>query len=511
MSLVSMQFFTFIAVALIGYYLIPKRFQWIWLLLFSYVYYISYGIKYVFFILYTTCVTYFLALLIYCIGKKIDDNNKKSIEHKKRMVIIIALLLEFGVLAVLKYTNFVIENINSIFNSDISMMKLILPIGISFYTFQSVGYVLDVYWERCRPEKNFLKLALFVSFFPQIMQGPIGRYSNLAHQLYDSHSFNVYNIERGMQRILWGLFKKLVIADNAALFVNPIFDNYRDYDGLAILGVLAYSAQLYGDFSGAMDIVIGIAQMFGIKMDENFQRPYFSISITDFWHRWHITLGTWMKDYVFYPLTFSGWMSKLGKFCKKRVGKVHGRAIPVCIANIIVFLVVGIWHGAAWKYIVYGLYNGLIIGISGVLASEYRRWKNKLNIDDKSNKWRIVQIIRTFILVNISWFFDRADTITQAFIMMKNAFTKWKPSQIMTIEISTSGIKYTIMSLAIVFIGCAIVFAVSFCQEKGMHVRESISKRPMIVRWGLYVVMIISLSALGVTPRLSGGFIYAQF
>ena len=289
MSLVSMQFFTFIVVALIGYYLIPKRFQWIWLLLFSYVYYISYGVKYVFFILYTTCVTYFSALLIYCIGKKIDDNNKKSIEHKKKMVIIIALLLEFGVLAVLKYTNFVIENINSIFNSDISMMKLILPIGISFYTFQSVGYVLDVYWERCRPEKNFLKLALFVSFFPQIMQGPIGRYSNLAHQLYDSHSFNVYNIERGMQRILWGLFKNLVIADNAALFVNPIFDNYRDYDGLAILGVLAYSAQLYGDFSGAMDIVIGIAQMFGIKMDENFQRPYFSISNTDFWHRWHIT------------------------------------------------------------------------------------------------------------------------------------------------------------------------------------------------------------------------------
>lgn len=145
MSLVSMQFFTFIAVALIGYYLIPKRFQWIWLLLFSYVYYISYGIKYVFFILYTTCVTYFSALIIYCIGKKTDDKNKKSIEHKKRMVIIIALLLEFGVLAVLKYTNFVIENINSIFNSDISMMKLILPIGISFYTFQSVGYVLDVY------------------------------------------------------------------------------------------------------------------------------------------------------------------------------------------------------------------------------------------------------------------------------------------------------------------------------------------------------------------------------
>ena len=354
MSLTSIEFLVFVIVAVVGYYIIPKRCQWMWLLLFSYIYYASAGIQYLGFILYTTLVTYGTALVIHRIDQT-DEAHKKDAKQKKKGVLILALLFVFGLLGVLKYTNFIVQNIDQLFHTDFGPFHLLLPIGLSFYTFQSAGYILDVYWNRCEPEKNVFRFALFVSFFPQILQGPIGRYSNLAHQLYDSHSFNVYNIERGMQRILWGLFKKLVIADNAALFVNPIFDNYRDYDGLAILGVLAYSAQLYGDFSGAMDIVIGIAQMFGIKMDENFKRPYFSISITDFWHRWHITLGTWMKDYLFYPLTFSGWMSKLGKFCKKRVGKVHGRAIPVCIANIIVFLVVGIWHGAAWKYIVYGL------------------------------------------------------------------------------------------------------------------------------------------------------------
>lgn len=510
MSLISMKFLTFVTAALIGYYLIPKKYQWIWLLAFSYIYYASSGMKYLVFLVYTTFVTYGTARLIYRTDEKCAE-QKEKIKTRKKSILVLALILDFGLLAVLKYTNFTITNINALFHTDIRMMKLLLPLGISFYTFQSAGYILDVYWKRCEPEKNIFRFALFVSFFPQILQGPIGRYSSLAHQLYEEHSFDYIRIERGIQRILWGFFKKMVIADTAAVFVDAIFDSYQTYNGLAILGVLAYSAQLYGDFSGGVDVAIGIANMFGIEMDENFKRPYFSVSITDFWHRWHITLGTWMKDYLFYPLSLSKGMSKLGKAAKKTFGKTYGRAIPICVANIVVFLVVGIWHGAAWKFIVYGLYNGLIIGASGLLAKNYRDWKKKYGINDKSNGWRIFQIVRTFLLVNISWFFDRADTIPQAFTMMKNAVTVWKPMQLLDIRIGASGPAYTVMAVGILLISCVIQFVVSLNQEKGIQIRDSISAKPRIIRWAVYMALILAISAIGLPPNTAGGFIYAQF
>ena len=243
MSLISMKFLTFVAATVIGYYLIPRKYQWVWLLLFSYIYYASSGIKYLVFLLYTTVVTYGTARLIYQADEKFAE-QKEKLKNYKRNILVAALLLDFGMLAVLKYTNFAIANINAWFQTDIGMVKFLLPLGISFYTFQSVGYILDVYWKRCEPEKNVFRFALFVSFFPQILQGPIGRYSSLAHQLYEEHSFDYVRIERGIQRVLWGFFKKMVIADTAAVFVNAIFDQYQTYNGLAILGVLAYSAQL---------------------------------------------------------------------------------------------------------------------------------------------------------------------------------------------------------------------------------------------------------------------------
>ena len=260
-----------------------------------------------------------------------------------------------------------------------------------------------------------------------------------------------------------------------------------------------------------MDVVIGIASMFGIEMDENFKRPYFSISITDFWHRWHITLGTWMKDYLFYPLSLSKGMGKFGKFAKKTFGKTYGRALPICVANIVVFLVVGIWHGAAWKFIVYGLYNGLIIGFSGLMAKNYRDWKKKLKINDKSNGCHIFQIVRTFILVNISWFFDRADTIPQAFTMMKNSVTVWKPAQILDISVGMAGSMYTIIALIILGLGCVVQFIVSYEQEKNVDVQGAIDKKAKLVKWAVYVMLLVAIAILGMPPNSSGGFIYAQF
>ncbi len=214
------------------------------------------------------------------------------------------IILDLSLLAVLKYTNFVIENINLITNGHISAVNLILPLGISYYTFQTIGYLLDVYWGREEAERNFFKYALFVSFFPQLVQGPIGRFGRLGKQLTAEHVLDFHRIKYGLERVLWGLFKKMIIAEWASVFRIAVFSDPEQYSGIAIFGVLLYTIELYGDFAGGIDVVIGIAEMFGVKMDENFRQPLFSTSVSDLWRRWHISLGTWMKDYVFYPLRY---------------------------------------------------------------------------------------------------------------------------------------------------------------------------------------------------------------
>lgn len=508
MSLISMEFLIFVGIAVIGYYLIPKRFQWIWLLIFSYIYYASSGIKILFFQLYTTITTYGTGRLLDRVNhKELPRNEAKS---RKRRILIGCLLLNFGMLAVLKYTNFAIENVNAIFHAGISFQKLILPLGISFYTFQSMGYIIDVYWGKYEAEKNPFRFALFVSFFPQLLQGPIGRFDRLARQLYEQHSFDLLKAQYALQLMLWGFFKKLVLADRAAVVVNQVFQNYTQYSGVTnIVAVLMYSIQLYMDFSGGMDVVMGVAALFGVELDQNFKRPYFATSITDFWHRWHITLGTWMKDYIFYPVSLSKWMGKFGKWSKKAFGKKTGRVVPICVANIIVFLVVGIWHGAAWKYIAYGLYNGLIIAISSLLAPLYRKGFEKFHINPKSGAWHVVQILRTFLLVNISWYFDMAVSLSAAFAMMKSTVTGFSLATLTDGSLMMLGLdKLDYMILAM---GCLVVFLISFLKERGIQIRESLGRKPLVIRWAVYGMLVFGIPMFGYVMTTTGGFIYAQF
>lgn len=505
MSLISMEFLLFVGIAVMGYYLIPKRFQWIWLLIFSYIYYASSGIRLLAFLLFTTVTTYGA-------GRLLDRINvlQKGKKNRKRSVLIGCLLLNFGMLAVLKYTNFAIENVNAIFHTGLSFQKLILPLGISFYTFQSMGYLIDVYWGKYEAEQHIFRFALFVSFFPQILQGPIGRFDRLANQLYAEHTFDLKKTEHALQLILWGFFKKLVLADRAAVVVNQVFLNYTQYAGVTnIVAVLMYSIQLYMDFSGGMDVVAGVAALFGIELDQNFKRPYFATSITDFWHRWHITLGTWMKDYVFYPISLSKWMGRFGRWAKKVFGKKTGRILPICVANVVVFLIVGIWHGAAWKFIAYGLYNGMIIAISSLLAPMYKKGYQKCHVNPKSGGWRIVQIVRTFVLVNISWYFDMAVSLSAAWMMMKSTVTGF------TIKTFTDGTLLTLgldkLDYGILAAGCMVVFLISLLQEKGIRIRESLGEKPLVVRWAVYGMLVFGIPMFGYVMITTGGFIYAQF
>ena len=495
MSFVSIEFMVFTAFCAAGYYMIPKKYQWIWLLVFSYVYYLAAGPSYLFFILFATTVTYLGGLWT---------------EAGARWAVPAVLLADFGMLAFIKYTNFILGNINGLFGTNIRELKLLLPLGISFYTFQATGYLLDVHWKRCKAERNPFRFALFLAFFPQIMQGPIGRYSRLADQLYAEHEFDMVRIERGLYRIVWGFFKKIVIADNAVLYVDAIFDNYNTMPGYGIMGILLYGAQLYADFSGGIDIVIGIAEMLGITLDENFTQPFFATSITDFWHRWHITLGTWMKDYLFYPVSLTRWMSKFGKWARTRFGKNIGRALPICIANIIVFLVVGIWHGPAWHNIFYGLYNGVIIGISGLLAKNYRDWKKKFGIKKDSRAFYCFQVIRTFILVNISWYLDRAGSTHQALIMLRDSITKFRVDVEM-IDASSTWAGSAYVPLIVALFGCIAVLIHSVLRERKIDTRALLMEKPVILRCLVLLLLLMSLVVIGNKPLSQGGFIYANF
>jgi len=504
MSFVSNTFLLFAGASVILYYLAPARFRWVVLLVFSYIYYLTAGVRLVGFLLFSTIVT-FVA------GRVIGYLYEKGREPKQvRWILILALVLNFFMLGLTKYTGMLIDALNALFHMELRGLDLVLPLGISFYTFQSSGYLLDVYLRRITAEKRPLQYALFVSFFPQIMQGPIGRYNQLADQLFEPHALKGENLIRGAERMLWGFFKKMVIADWTAVFVDAIFAAPDQYQGLAFFGAFLYLIQLYADFSGAMDIVIGLAQMYGITLEENFRRPLFSTSVADFWRRWHITLGRWMKDYLFYPMMLSGWMTKIAKWAKTKFGRKTGRMVPIALADVLVFLVVGIWHGAGGTYVFFGFYNGLIIGASELLADRYRKWKTALHISGTEAWYHGFMIVRTLLLTISRMYFSRADSMAQALQMIKNTFTSFQPSLLLTIPAGRDGLSFTPYALLIIVCGCIVLLAVDILQERGVKIRESLAKLPLPATAAIYFVLLLSIGLFGSTDATKG-FIYAQF
>ena len=513
MSLVSLGFTLFVIIGVFIYYICSPKIQWIILLLMSLLFYLSYDVKAVVFLL-------FSIVTIYCATKImnfLDDSKNsevtlKTLKNRKKIVLLIALISNFGLLGVVKYTNFFTENINRLLgtmntNVQIPIMTVLAPIGISFYTFQATGYLLDVYWKKDKAEKNIFKLALFISFFPQIIQGPISKHKQLAAQFEEQHKFDLTNIQYGTQLILWGLFKKNVIADTAAVAVTAVLNDIPAAKGIAVIwGILCYCIQLYCDFSGGIDVIRGVAQLFGIIMIDNFKRPFFSQSISEFWRRWHISLGVWMKDYIFYPFSLSKGMIRFGQFSKKIFGRQIGRKLPICLGNLLVFFLVGVWHGASWNFIVYGLYNGMIIAISSLLEPLYQKLYSVTRIDKQSNGMKLFRIIRTFLLVNIGWYFDCAGSMKSAMMLFANTFKK-------TSAIIENGtfLGLSVYQYAIMLTGCAVLSLVSLAQERGIKVRERIDVLPLPVRWLLWIVLIYAIPLLGHYSQGAGGFMYAQF
>lgn len=527
----SLEFLIFVAIAVLIYKITPKKFKWTVLLIASYIFYFLNSAKLTIFILITTISIYLVALKM----RKIDEiskqkaklienkDTKKQIKHKaktdKKIVLSIGIILNIGILIFLKYSGFIQEGLNSllsVINVHINMpiSKFILPLGISYYTLQAISYIVDVYRGKVEADKNLGRVALFLSFFPQMVEGPIGRYERLANQLYNPHSITYKNLTYGIQLMLWGYFKKMIIADRVAIYVNAVFGNYTQYSGLIIvLAIIGYTLQIYTEFSGGIDIIRGTAQIFGIHLDENFQRPFFSKSIDEFWRRWNITLGTWLKDYAFYPVSLSKISIKITNCARKIFKKSYfNKIIPIAFSLLFVWLGNGFWHGAGLKYIVYGLYYYVIMMLGKILEPLGNKIIQIFKINTKVWSYKLWQIIRTSMFVCFGMLIFRADNLSVAMQMFKSIFN------IRNLELIFNGNAFllggiTVQDIVVLIIATSILFIISIYKEKGKCVRDELAKQNLLFRWIILYGIIFAIIIFGIYGKGYNvqSFIYGQF
>lgn len=476
MDFLSLTFAVFFIVSVLCYYAVPKKLRWGVLL-------ISSMIFYVWSVPYLAVYLLFSAATTYAYGKWAQNHKEQG---KGLLSLVIAANL--AVLLVLKFYPLGEARLG------FPALQILMPMGVSFYTLQVIAYCVDIYKGKTEAQNNFFKYLLFVSFFPQILQGPIPRYEQLKGQLFEGHTFDYRTVKFGFQLILWGMFLKMVIADRAAIFVNTVFPEYHLYAGgiLAVAAVL-YSIQLYTDFLGCVCIAMGAAQVYGIRLQTNFERPYLAVSIKDFWRRWHISLSSWLRDYVYIPLG----------------GNRKGR-LRRFINLMLTFLVSGIWHGSGMQYIFWGLMQGGY-QIAGEILMPVRKtvWK-VLKIKENAPMHIWWQRICTFVLVTISWVIFRAESLRAGLSILKRIFTDITPWILFDGSVYTCGIsKHSFGAWLVCLLLAALI---ELRQEKG-NIREMIEKQHIIVRWGIYLGAIVLIAVLGVYgPGYDATqFLYGQF
>lgn len=510
MIFTTFKFMIFMAVIFFLYYVIPKRKQWWLLLAASYIFYACASPIYLIFLVIITVITYVGAFLLgnnfrlqslyltekeAVLGEKERKTYKKKMAKKRKMILVVIIVLLISILGVLKYSTFFFFSITGIFGNDMGrVFELILPIGFSFYMFQSLGYCIDVYREMATAENNFFKHALYVSFFPQLLQGPIGNYNRLAPQLFAEHEFSYQNAKYGLQRIAWGFFKKLVIANQISLISDPIWANYESYNGLLFWIVVAalYAFQLYADFSGYMDIANGCAEMLGIILDENFETPYFSKSIAEYWRRWHITLGEWFRNYVFYPILRTKCCNNIRKKYRKSNSYVSN-TIPNVIALLVVWFLIGLWHGAEWSYVFHGLYHGSLIALSIVMTPMRSKFKKFFPEYDSSKVYTLFRVGRTFLLVLFGYLiFKPADLVVTAGVVkqMGNGIG---------LHTTLLFVHRNLKVFLEIFIGMLALFTVDVFHYKGKNrsMRDKIREYSTWRRWGIYVMLLLLIIFIG--------------
>lgn len=490
----SIHFIIFFPIVVLAYFSFSYRYRWIWLLIASIYFYMSWNPKFIILIM-TTIVITFVS------GIGIQNANGKGNILLKKIWLVISIVSNISILAFFKYFDFLIGSFNSILGlAHIKILlpdfDIMLPVGISFYTFQALSYTIDVYFDKdYKIEKNLARYALFVTFFPQLVAGPIERSKNLLEQFYERHEFEYARVRDGLILMMWGLFQKIVIADRAAILVNQVYNDISSYSGFeVVIATVLFAIQIYCDFCGYSDIAIGAAKVMGFRLMTNFKQPYFSKSIKEFWRRWHISLSSWLRDYIYIPLG-GGRCSKIKKY-----------------RNIMItFLLSGLWHGANWTYVVWGGLHGSFQVIGEVLFPVREKIKCILNIDSESFGHKIFQILFTFLLVDSAWIFFRASSLREAIMIYKQMFSEFN------FEIFWNGRLYNLgltrMDMSLLFIAIFVLWAVSILRNR-VSVLEELSKQHIIFRWGVYITLVYSIIFILLIQGFgfpSQEFIYFQF
>ena len=503
MTILSLNFLFFLFLSVLVYYLCPKKFRWVIVLITSIIFFLINVSSYL--ILYLL-----LSVISVYIGTNIIDLKCKK-QKSKRIVLILVLFELIGSLFVFKYLNIIpmsLKVINKIFNGKrvFDTFNILAPLGISYYTLSLIGYVLDIYWGSYKAEKNPLKVLLFACFFPSIISGPILRYQDMKSSLLEGNKLDYDNIYKGVVRIIYGFAKKLIIADQLSIIVKLVFSNYAKFSGYYIvLAVIFYAIQIYADFSGCMDIVIGSAKLYGIVLPENFNSPFFSKNLSEFWRRWHISLGTWGKDYIMYPVLKSNAFQKLGLKCRDRFGKKIGKKIPTILSILILWLLIGLWHGASFKYIfAAGILPWFYLTLSQIFEPIIQKIKMRFISDEEVFSYKLFQSLRTMALMCIIWLFACSNRFTDSFKILKKILSFPKEGYLNEI------LKVPLIP---VFVMCIIVLIVDYLKYKEINVQELFMKQNIVFRWCiLFFIIGLTLIYGAYGPEYdASAFIYGGF
>lgn len=486
--------FAFLPAVIILYAVLPQKHRWKLLLLASYGFFISLSKYLIAYLLGVTLTTWFF-------GKKIEDCKQALDKKRQKRYVTIGVLIPLLILAVLKYIPVMVESLNrglisSGANSTIPVLHLLVPIGVSFYSLEAVSYLADVYFNKITADRNLGRFSLWLAFFPTVMEGPICRYSETASDLYEGKKITYHNLTFGAQLILWGVFKKIVVADRLNPAVKYMFNNHTEYGGwMTLLAAVMYTVQLYADFSGCIDVTIGAAQIFGVKLPENFRQPFFASGPSDFWHRWHITLGTFFKDYIFYPLSMTKAVKKIGGKARKKFGRHTGPIIQMLLPLAFVWLANGVWHGAGLQYLFYGAYYFVLIVLERFIERPLHKHAAFLYKPEHTALRKTVQGIKMFFIIIVGEMFFRANSLSAGFQMFASFFSPTKGSLISFAVTHSTGMLFK--EYLIAAFGFLVMIIVDVLHEKGISLREQAVKMPLPARWIAYYAVIVFVVIFG--------------
>ncbi len=513
MSLVSSLFLFFVAAVVLLYYILPKSFRF-WVILAA-------SLAFSAFLGFYTLLFVLISAVLCYIGGLLSGPSKSN--ALRNAAAIITVVINIALLCAVKYYNVIglaAERLNLMFgavNGANSFFLYAVPVGMSFYVLQTTGYILDCRWEKIAPEKNFFKVLLFSTYFPQLMSGPMNTYASLSAEFEKAKEvkFDFSRISDGAVRVAWGFFKKLVIAERAAIVVNKIYADHLTYTGWFIpLGVFFFAIQLYTDFSGCMDVVIGVSHMLGIELPENFNCPFFSKNVKEYWRRWHITLGAWLRDYLMYPVLKSTPLIKIGDWSKAKFGKKNGKKVPTYIALLILWFAVGYWHGGLWNYVIgSGILHFIYIVLGMIFEPLFKKIRPKIGADKLY--FRIFQSVRTFILMLTGFVFFRSATVGDAIDMYAAIFRKSETAFNWTNFTATGmDLANLIVLIAAVLLVCA-VDAYKYRPGEDEEPRSAIAflrSKGIVLLWAAFMVLVVVTLIFGMygLGYDSGSFIYAR-